>query len=377
MTETIKSYDFLIIGAGIAGASAAYELSRQGGRVVLCEMEDQPGYHTTGRSAALFTENYGNDVFRGITSASRQFFENPPEGFCQHPLLSKRGELFVADEKNATTLEMVIDASQGGAQMTPLETEQVLEISPALRPETSIRGGWDDAASDIDVSGLLQGFLRGFRHAGGEMVTDAEILSLTRIKNIWQVETRAGTFETPVIVNAAGAWADKIAEMAGTGSVGIVPKRRTAVTFDPGMDIAKWPLTIGADESWYFKPEGGDLMISPADETPSPPCDAQPDEMDIALCIDRIESVTTMKIRRIISKRAGLRSFASDKSPVVGFADDCEGFFWLAGQGGYGIQTAPAMARIVAALANHKDIPDDIAAYGITAAQLSPARFKN
>jgi D-arginine dehydrogenase len=369
MTDDPKVYDFLIIGAGIAGASAGYELARGGASVLLCEMEDRPGYHTTGRSAATFAGNYGNDLIRAVTAASRRFFEAPPEGFCTQPLLSPRGELLVADENNREHLKAEI-----GGTLQAIEIDQIRRLAPLVKPEFAIAGAMDEGASDIDVDALLQGYLRGFRQAGGELVTNAETEKMSRTAKGWRVETRAGVFAASVVINAAGAWADHIAGLAGTKKVGLMPKRRTALTINPdGMD-KNWPLTISADESWYFRPEAGDLLISPADETVSPPCDAQPDEMDIALCIDRIETATTLKIGRLVSKRAGLRSFVSDKSMVCGFAEDVDGFFWLAGQGGYGIQTAPAMARITAALANHLDIPSDIAAFGVSKEQISPTR---
>jgi len=367
MNETAITYDFLVIGAGIAGASAAYELTREGASVLLAEMEDRPGYHTTGRSAAIFTENYGNAAIRALTSASRAFFEGPPDGFCNHPLLSPRGALMVADQQTAD--ELVTDP-----KTLEVGADEINQLSPLVGPDFSYRGVWESGASDIDVDALLQGYLKGFRQTGGRLVTDAEIRSLSRTDEGWRVMTRAGDFTATVVINAAGAWADQIAELAGTKSVGLIPRRRTGLTIDPGQSPAQWPLTVAADESWYFKPEAGDLMISPADETPSPPCDAQPDEMDIALCIERIEAATSLKIGRLISKRAGLRSFVADKSMVCGYANDVKGFFWLAGQGGYGIQTAPAMGRIAAALALHREMPADITAFGVAADQLAPTR---
>ncbi len=367
MIETTKTYDFLVIGAGIAGASAAYELARGGASVLIAEMESHPGYHTTGRSAAIFTENYGNDVIRALTSASRAFFENPPDGFCEHPLLSPRGMLMVADKARLDQLEL-------GELVTRVDADEITHRSPAVSPAFTAGGTWEEGASDIDVHALLQGFLKGFKKAGGLIATNAEIQSFSREDGCWQVATRAGNFSARTIVNAAGAWADQIAGLAGTKKVGLQPKRRTALTIDPGTSPASWPLTNCVDESWYFKPEAGDLMISPADETPSPPCDAQPDELDIGICIERIEAATTLKINRLVSKRAGLRSFVADKSMVCGYADDIDGFFWLAGQGGYGIQTSPAMARIAAALVRGHPIPAEISAFGVTAGQLAPGR---
>jgi D-arginine dehydrogenase len=233
-------------------------------------------------------------------------------------------------------------------------------------------------AMDIDVHALHQGYLRGLRARGGSLVCGAEARLLAHDGADWQVETAAGGFAAPVVVDAAGAWADELGRMAGAAPIGLVPKRRTAITFDPpaGLPIDRWPAVIDIDEQWYFKPDAGRLLASPADETPSPPCDAQPEEMDIALAVDRIERAASFRIRRIEHKWAGLRSFVADKTPVVGFDDRVEGFFWLAGQGGYGIQTSPAMGRLAAALAAGEGVPADLATLGVDAAALSPRRLR-
>jgi D-arginine dehydrogenase len=376
MNGTSHSYDILVVGGGIAGASAAAALADGGAKVVLVEMEPQPGYHTTGRSAATFVSSYGNAVIRSLNAASRPFFDMPPDGFCPHPLLSPRGALVVADADHVDELQASIDDPINAGQLERLDTAGALKHSPALDPDVVALAAFEAAAADIDVDALLQGYLRQFRNAGGRVVTSAGVNGLLRQAGSWQVETTVGRFSAPVIVNAGGAWADDIAGLAGTAPIGLVPKRRTALTFDPGLDISAWPLTISADENWYFRPEGGDLLISPADETPSAPCDAQPDEMDIAVCIDRIERVTRMKVKSLISKRAGLRCFVYDKTPVVGFADDVEGFFWLAGQGGYGIQTAPALAALSAGLIFNGEAPAALTAHGLIADSLSPARLR-
>ena len=368
--------DILIIGGGIAGASSAANLARAGASVVLLEMENQPGYHTTGRSAATFVASYGNDMIRALNAASRPFFDAPPEGFGECPLLAPRGALFVADAAHLGELEKAIADPANARLLQELNTAQALELSPTLRPAAVQLAAYEPNAADIDVNAVLQGYLKQLRDAGGQVVTSAGVKSLLRCGSAWQAETVAGMFSSATVVNAAGAWADEIAAMAGSASVGLVPKRRTALTFDPGLEIFKWPLTISADESWYFRPEGGDLLISPADETLSEPCDAQPDEMDIALCIDRIQTFTTMNVERLVSKRAGLRCFVFDKSPVVGYADDVDGFFWLAGQGGYGIQTAPALAEFTTGLIMRGEVPAALEDRGITAVNLSPARLR-
>jgi D-arginine dehydrogenase len=233
-------------------------------------------------------------------------------------------------------------------------------------------------ANDIDVNALHEGFLRGAKKRGAKLVTDVQILSLEWNGKAWTAQTADATYLAPTIINAAGAWADELAELAGVKRLGLEPKRRTVVTFDvrPELKIAGWPLTIDARETFYFKPDAGRLLLTPADETPSPPCDAQPEELNIAEAIDRFETFTTESVRRIAAKWAGLRTFAPDRTPVVGFDTKVRGFFWLAGQGGYGMQTSSAMARTAAALATGAPIPADIAAHGVRVEALSPARFK-
>ncbi|MEK9722788.1 MAG: FAD-binding oxidoreductase [Rhodospirillaceae bacterium] len=375
MNTTGLTADYLVVGAGIAGASAAYELVRLGARVVIAEMEADPGYHTTGRSAATFVGTYGNQVIRAISAASRPFLDAPPDDFGPHPLLSPRGALYVAAAAQLTALESFLAEPPNAGRLQRLEPAAALALSPILRPEAVAGAAFEAAATDIDVNALLSGYLKGFRDAGGRLVTKAAVRSVLRRAGVWEVDTPAGVLSAPVIVNAAGAWGDELAYLAGARPVGLVPKRRTALTVDPGEPMDGWPLTISLDETWYFRPEAGDLLISPADETPSPPCDAQPDEMDIAVCIDRIQTVTTLRIDRLVSRRAGLRTFVHDKSPVCGYADDIDGFFWLVGQGGYGIQTAPAMARIAATLATGGRLPDALVERGVTEAALGPPRL--
>ncbi len=374
----LESADFLIVGAGMAGASAGYELAAFG-RVIVLERESQPGYHTTGRSAALYAETYGNFPIRAITSASRAFYINPPAGFTDHVLLSPRGTIMVGSENQREQLEHLFEESR---KLLPsvrkVTAAEALAAVPVLRPDYVVGGVAEPDSMDIDVHALHQGYLKGMRARGGKVVTDAGVIGLARGEDGWMVETPAGTFKAPVVINAAGAWADMIGEQAGAKPIGLVPKRRTAITFDPptGAEIARWPAVIDADETWYFKPDAGRFLASPADETPSVPCDAQPEELDIAICVDRLETATTLQIRRIAHSWAGLRSFVKDKTPVVGFDDKVPGFFWLAGQGGYGIQTAPAMGRIVAGLARGEGLPADVADLGISANDLAPARLR-
>ncbi len=372
----VETCDFLVIGAGMAGASAAYELSRIG-KVVILERESQPGYHTTGRSAALFVETYGNGVIRAINKASRKFLETPPDGFTDVPILSPRGTMFVATEETMAPLHAEYeDVSRLTASVRLLDAKEVHALHPALNRDLIVAGLYSPDDTDIDVTALHWGYLRGARSRGGSLVGDAELVALERKDGAWRAATRNAVYSAPVVVNAAGAWADAIGALAGAGPIGLIPKRRTAFTFNtpPELDLRRLPGVIAADESWYIKPEAGHMLGSPADETPSVPCDAQPEELDLAIAIDRIETHTTLKVGRLVSKRAGLRSFVADKSPVVGMEPGLDGFCWCAGQGGYGIQTAPGMGRATAALATGSAFPDDLSALGISAADLAPGR---
>ncbi len=374
---TSEDFDFVIVGAGIAGASAAYFLADHG-RVLVLEMEDQPGYHTTGRSAAVYSEAYGNATIRALTTGGRPFFTEPPERFADHRLLGPRGVIFIGRADQRGSLEKVAaEASQMVDNIREITTAEALERLPVLDPEYVAGGVLEPDAMDIDVNALHQGFMRGARAKGAEFVNKAEVTALARDAAGWEVTSRDRTVRAGVVVSASGAWADRVADMAGAKRVELVPKRRTAILFDApdGMDTSDWSLCVDADEQFYIKPESGAVMGSPADETPMEPCDVQPDELDVAIAIDRIQNATTMEIRRITRSWAGLRSFVADKTPVIGFDPAVENFFWLAGQGGYGIQTAPSMGRVSAALATGGGIPSDLEDLGVTEAALSPGRF--
>ena len=369
--------DFLVVGAGMAGASAAYELAGLGS-VILLEREDMPGYHTTGRSAAVFTEAYGNRTIRGITTASRAFYDAPPDGFGDDPLLTPRGGLFIGREDQRATLQQHYeDCHDLVTSVALVDGAEACRLVPILRPDYVAGAVYEPDAMGIDVNALHQGYLRGLKARDGTLVTDAELTGLARNGGTWDIETRAGNYQAPVVVNAAGAWCDIVAELAEVRPIGLVPKRRTAFIFDApeGSDPDAWPLMADIDEEFYVKPDAGRLLGSPADETPMPPQDIQPDELDIAIAVDRIEKATTVKISRILNKWAGLRSFVADKTLVAGFDAEAHGFFWLAGQGGYGIQTAPAMAVIAAALASGDDFPAHVTERGVSAADLDPARL--
>jgi D-arginine dehydrogenase len=369
--------DFLIIGAGIAGASVAYELASRG-RVVVLERELHPGYHSTGRSAALFSEIYGNAVVRGLSRASRHFLENPVPGFSDVSLLRPRGVLYIATSEQRIAVDEFRAAPDVLRHTRELSTQDALARVPVLRPEYAAHCLYEPDAMDVEATTLHQSYLRGLRQGGGSVVTNCVIESIERSSGHWSVRTATETYRTPILINAAGAWADEVAALAGVSLVGLEPRRRTALLIQPPQElhVDRWPMVIDIDESFYFKPDAGKLLLSPADETPCAPADAQPDDLDVAIAVDRVERATTLSIERVTHRWAGLRSFVADRSPVAGFDDHCEGFFWLAGQGGYGIQTAPALARVAAALASGQSIPADITAHGVEASALSPHRLR-
>ena len=370
-----------IVGGGMAGASAACLIAEEAGSgadIVVLERESQPGYHTTGRSAAMYTEVYGNDVIRALVRAGRSFMESPAERYADHPLLTPRGALMVANSGEAERLDAFMEEMQRPDVLSRVDAARCKEICPTLRQDQLSGGVHEPLAMDIDVHGMLQGFVRVFRGLGGRVVGDAEVTAIERGGDGFRIETTAGAFRAEIVINAAGAWGDDLAAMAGAAPVGLVPKRRTAITFDPaaGTDVSSWPLTFELGGGWYFKPDAGRILASPADETPSAPCDAQPDEIDIAICVDRIQNATDLQVRRLASSWAGLRCFVDDHSPVNGFDDAVEGFYWLVGQGGYGIKTSPAMGRIAAAQIAGKPVPADILDQGLSIDSLSVNRFR-
>jgi D-arginine dehydrogenase len=370
--------DFVVIGAGMAGVSAAAELAASGS-VVIVERESAPGAHSTGRSAALYSQIYGNAPIRALSRASRAFLAAPPEGFAPAPLLQPRGTLFVA----LAGREAALDAWRAEPDVTagtePWTLEQARARVPILAGAPLAAAAYEQDSHDVDVDALLQGYLRQFRARGGRLVPGAEAVAIERRGNRWHVTAGDRAFEADVVVNAAGAWADRVARLAGVREIGLVPKRRTAllVAAPEGHAIAAWPMVIDCEESLYFKYDAGRLLISPADETPVEPCDAQPDELDVAIAVDRYEQLTGQTVRRVLSSWAGLRSFVADRAPAIGFDPEARGFFWLCGQGGYGIQTAPAAARLAAHLATGRAPPADLVAHGVDVAALDPARLRD
>lgn len=372
----MQTADFIVIGAGIAGASAAYELSN-GGKVILLEMEASPGYHSTGRSAAVMTENYGPALWSRLVTASRDFLEHPPEGFTDVPLATPRGALFLArDGEQAKLAAKTQELTRRGVAIQLTSSEDALRFCPVVKAGEFVSALYEPDCMDIDTNALLAGYLKMLRARGGQLVTNGKVEALKCSNGRWTVSTPAGTFEAPVVVNAAGGWVQQIAALAGLSYRNVVPFRRTAVVFDPpaGSDVRTWPMTFDVAETFYFKPEAGRIMVSPVDMAESEPCDAQADELEVAIAIDRIHRFTTMEVHSVKHKWGGLRTFAADHEPIIGSDPEAPSFIWLAGQGGNGVMAGAAAARLAASFALNTAIPADIAALGITAENVSPGR---
>ncbi|MBA0046643.1 FAD-binding oxidoreductase [Mycobacteroides sp. LB1] len=370
------SVDVIVVGGGISGASIAYELAEHH-TVALLERESTLAFHTTGRSAATFIENYGNPVIRMLTAAGRDFFTAPREGF-DGPLTKPLSLLIIADEAHEEALRTLYQRDSHQQSHTELLDGAAAEqINPLLRPGHTRVAVLDHTPMELDVHGLHQGYVRGLRRRGGTIVKSAGIVSGTRSHNRWALHDSAGrTFQASTVVNAAGAWCDDLAQALGARPVGIQPLRRTAFMVPAPQEASggSLPMTLDASDTFYFKPDGAQFLCSPADETLQQPGDPRPDELEIARAIEMINTATTLDIRTVNSAWAGLRSFTADRTPVVGEDPDVEGFFWCAAQGGFGIQMAPTLARVGAALATGNPIPGDLATRGLTSAMLAPDR---
>lgn len=342
----MSRYDVVIIGAGIAGASLAAQVAPHA-RVLLLEGEDRPGYHATGRSAAFWSETYGGPDIQPLSIASEPFLRHPPAELESESFLSPRGQLFIATRADRHVLDRF--AGEFSAAGVTLAEVDPAARCPGLRAEWT-EGLWDPTCSDIDVARLHAAYLAAARRRGTELVCGAAVTGAGRDGH-WRVETRAGAFEGEVLVNAAGAWADPVAQLAGAPAIGITPLRRTMVQLrvDPPA-AAALPLVTDARDRFYFKPEAGRLWLSPHDEIPSDPCDAAPEELDVAIAIDKLQSAVNWRVEAVERKWAGLRSFAPDRRPVYGFDPLAPGLFWCAGQGGFGIQTSPAASMLAASM---------------------------
>lgn len=367
--------DILVIGGGIAGASVAAHLAAER-RVILLEMEERPGFHSTGRSAASFEPNYGPPAMLAFTRASEHFFREPPKGFSDAPLIIDRDSLFLMPEGQEQAAERLLAKSDKLAEISVRATQ---EFFPILRSDYARRVFLDPNTGDLDVDLIHRGYLRLFKERGGSLMTSHEVKGLLHRGNQWQVATSQGLFASPVVVNAAGAWGDVIAKLGGVKPVGLQPKRRSigVVPVEGEEDFMDWPMVTDVGETWYCKPQSGKLMVSSADATPVEPHDAYADDMAIAEGIERLMTATTLEVERLEHSWGGLRSFVADGNPVVGFAPDAAGFFWLVGQGGYGIQSSPALSETAASLILDKPLPVSVIAHGLELADIAPRSFKS
>ena len=377
----MREFDIAVLGAGIAGASVGFRLAERCSVVVL-EREAQPGYHSTGRSAAMFMASYGPPAVRALTRASRAFYEQPPAGFAPDAerLLTPRGVLHLAAHGQQALMQRMHDELIPSCpDLETLDLDAALAKVGCLRREAVHGALFERDAQDIDVHALHQGFLRGLRQRGGVLRTGVQLAGALRSGPAWVLRLADGeTIRAHSVVNAAGAWADEVAVLFGAAPIGLVPHRRSAFTFKgpEGLDVSGWPAVVGVDESFYFKPDAGQLLGSPANADPTVPHDVVPEELDVAMGIHQIEAVTTLSIRRPSSTWAGLRSFVRDGEMVIGWDGVCPGFFWLAAQGGYGIQSAAGASLLADALLRGAALPEELIRHGVEPAALSPQRLR-
>ena len=361
-----QDFDIIVIGAGIAGASVAAHLAETH-RVAICEMEDRPGYHTTGRSAASYEPNYGPPAILALTRASRPHF-------AAQGLLTPRETVFFMPEGQEQAFESLMAVQQGMAEISPAAAR---EKFPLLKEGYARRAVLEPGTADIDVDLLHQSYLKLFRQRGGALRVEHAVTALEKTAEGWRVAGKGEPLRARIIIDAAGAWGDAVARMAGRRPVGLQPKRRSmAIVPGPeGTDIMNWPMVGDVGETWYSKPQSGKLLISPADAEPVDPHDAFADDMALAEGIARFDDAIDLPVTRVERTWGGLRSFAPDGNPVVGYDAEEDGFFWLIGQGGYGIQSSPALSRLAAALVRGEAPPSDIMDEGVVLEQISPKRF--
>lgn len=367
------SADIIVIGAGIAGSSAAAHLAKDY-KLVILEMEERPGYHSTGRSAATYEPNYGPPSIRSLTRAARGFFETPPQGFAAAPLVSPRQTIFVVPDHQQEQAERLLKT---GVSFSEISFAEARRQFPPLRESYARHAMLDPTTADIDVDLLHQGFLRLTKAEGGEIICRAPVETIGRLNGAWQASTPVGTFSAPILINAAGAWGDEIARLAGLKPRGLQPKRRSmaVVPVPADMNVMDWSFVGDVGETWYAKPSGGRLLVSPAEAEPVEPHDAYADDMTLAEGIARFQEAVDFEVTRLEGSWGGLRSFVPDGNLVCGFDKDAEGFFWLIGQGGYGIQTSPALGELAAALVRDAAMPGYIEREGLRLEDISPARF--
>ena len=373
------SFDIIIIGAGISGAGAGYALAG-GRRILLLEGEPQPGYHSTGRSAAVYEPNLGNAVVRAFNIASGAFLKSPPPGLTEGPLMTPRGELTVCDAENRPALDTLLALDGAGCNsVREIPVDEATAMIPVLRREDMRWAAYEPGVMDMDVHAIHRGFLKGFAARGGRLLCDAPVRRIERRAGLWHVEAGSESLAAPVVINAAGAWADSVAALAGIAPLGLQPKRRTAIILPPpeGFDVRPWPVLGVAGEEAYLNSQSGKLLASPGDATPVEPQDVQPEEMDVAILVDWIERRTTITVRRIERRWAGLRTFARDKAPVAGEDPTAPGFWWLAGQGGYGIMMSESLGRSLARLMTAGELPADVRALGVTPEAIGPQRLRS
>jgi D-arginine dehydrogenase len=365
----------IVVGGGIAGLSCAAQLAAHCD-VTVVEAEDGPGYHSSGRSAASYIEPYVNDTIVALTRASKPFFEAPPTGFADAPLVKPRRDVMIATAAKSRLIDVYLERWRESCPgLVEIDTREACALAPILRPEAAARAVSDPNTMDIDVHGMLSGFRRMLKAWGGTLAVKSRVESLARSDGRWRVATADGERVYDIVVDAAGAWGDQLARLAGIEPVGLTPKRRSALLINGGgVDVSKWPMVHEVESEFYFKPDAGRLLLSPADATPSEPCDAQPEELDLAIAVERFHNATTVVVERIEHRWAGLRSFVADSLPVIGYEPSAPGFFWLIGQGGFGIQTSPAVCRLAAALIEGREVPDDLAERGIVAETFAPRR---
>ncbi|VAX05114.1 hypothetical protein MNBD_ALPHA03-523 [hydrothermal vent metagenome] len=374
----MQKFDVIIIGAGIAGLSAAYEISKSK-KILVVEQEDHAGYHATGRSAAVYAAAYGseNTALYALVRSSWSFFENPPPGFSEYALYEDRGIMFVAGHDHVGGLikhyeEMKIR----NPDAILVHRDFIKRKFPLLQESYCNTAIYDPNVYDLDVSALQEGYLRAIKKSGGQIVTGFQATKIQHIQDQWTISNGTASYQAPILVNAAGPWVDHIAQMAGVEKINIKPLRRSAILVD-GPDEKNsndWTMIVEFEEEFFFKPDAGKLLISPANEDLSAPCDAQAEEIDIALAAYYAEEVLGLPVKKIDHSWAGLRSFVADRGPVIGFDKTKRGFFWLAGQGGFGVQTAPAAGRLAAALISREAIPEDMKSFGLEEVMTSPSR---